>query len=62
MISTLILAAALGGCPGGVCPLQRVVERERSVVVKRVVEPARVVVTKTVQRVHRPRLLHRLFH
>lgn len=53
----LVLAFALGGCPNGQCTAPRV---ERSVVVKRVVEPAKVVVTKTAKRVHRVRLLHRV--
>ena len=62
MISSLILIAALAQCPGGVCQA-RTVERQvtRSVVVKRVVaaEPVRTVVKSV--RVHRVRLLHRLF-
>lgn len=58
MLSSLILMAALSGCPNGQCAAPRV---ERTVVVKRVVEPAKTVVTKTVKRVHRVRILHRLF-
>ena len=62
MISSIILAVALSGCPNGQCEAPRVVVRERHVVVKRVVaaEPVRTVV-KSVKRVHRVRILHRLF-
>jgi hypothetical protein len=48
MLSIVLSIALCGQCPGGVChaPVRAVVQKTRTVVVQREVQPVRTVVTK----------------